>query len=755
VKGHIFGTAILALLITPFTNPAAIAFDHLPSATILYKQSDGDEITVLVQSGNSFDRQQVELLSSFGTVTTVVGEVAVLHTNKNRLPDVAGLPFVSKIERSWPLTVQLDLSVPDIGANVVWDEVRDAGGHNVTGAGVVIGFVDTGIDVSHPDFKFPNGTTKILYVWDQTTAGRSPSGFGYGQECDSADIQAGTCSETDTFGHGTHVAGIAASSGQATGKYIGVAPGAGIIFVKSGHEVCSGASWTFESSQILDGINYIAKKASELGRRAVINLSLGGNIGGHDGSDPWEIALDEFVSRGTAVVVSAGNQALDNSHIRGQLAENSNVTFNVSLKESTTDLAIDVWYAKGDEVAAELRTPSGRTYAIPTAAGETSVNYGNVTAFANAGDLGRELYFEVKSEKQLPQEGWAVTLQPRRLRSNGLWDAWVDTYSCVFPGATFTQGSGYLIDSNITIGIPGTAHNVVTVGAYITKTSWKGVKGETFGSKDVEAGGIAPFSSIGPTRDGRIKPDVVAPGMMIASARSNAVEQSTSDPDAFHRVLAGTSMAAPHVAGIVALMFQYAPNLEATDVAAILRRNARFDRNTGLFTAGSPMWGFGKLDARTATGLYRLTLVLNGIPPELTVPVTLDRAEGLDLASGSWIDLYFPAGTVHTIALKEASSRQSDVEYRLVGGYIAISAADTTRTYTIAIADLTRDLPVNQTSYLVLNYKEQQNITTPGPSSTTAKPVPFLVALAAFGVAAIAISLLLYCKRRKKNETET
>ena len=313
----------------------------------------------------------------------------------------------------------------------------------------------------------------------------------------------------------------------------------------------------------------------------------------------------------------------------------------------------------------------------------------------------------------------------------------------------FNPGSGYQIDSNITIGIPGTAHNVVTVGAYITKGSWKGMKGETFGSKDIQVGGIAPFSSIGPTRDGRVKPDVVAPGMMIASARSSAVAQSTSDPDSLHRMLAGTSMAAPHVAGLVALMFQYAPNLEAIDVAAVLRRNARLDGETGLFTIGSPVWGFGKIDARTATGLFRLTLVLNGISSEVKVPVAMDRGEELDIASGPWTYLYFPMGTVHTIAIKEVSSRHGQALYQLVNGYFGISGADTTRIYTIT--DLTRDLPVNQTSFIVLNYVEvNENVTKPGTSTGTVPIIPSLVPLAAVGVAAIIISVLWYSKSKKR-----
>ena len=95
------------------------------------------------------------------------------------------------------------------------------------------------------------------------------------------------------------------------------------------------------------------------------------------------------------------------------------------------------------------------------------------------------------------------------------------------------------------------------MGAYITNTSWTGMNGQVYGRTDIAPGGIASFSSWGPTRDGRIKPDVVAPGTIITSARSNAIREQGSDPDAFHRILSGTSMATPHVAGVIALMLQY------------------------------------------------------------------------------------------------------------------------------------------------------------------------------------------------------
>lgn len=633
-------------------------------------------IPLLIESNHNLQPDEVKSLSTYGLITTVAGPVAVLHADPRYLDQLEQLPISLRVEHPHLLSVYLDKSVPDIGANAVSQEIKDPYGRNVTGAGVVIGFVDTGIDITHPDFYFPNGSTKILYVWDQTTRGHSPSGFGYGYECTSSDIQGGTCPEVDTFGHGTHVAGIAASSGQATGKYAGVAPDARIIFVKSGNPVCDGESWNFYDAQILDGISYIVEKAAELKMRAVISLSLGGNIGGHDGTAPLELGLDAFVQAGTPIAVAAGNSARDDAHIRGQLSEGGNITINVQVRATTTDLEVDLWHSNQDKFDATLVAPDSETYSIPTPPGGATGDYGNITTLASSSVLGKELYMEINATRELSTEVWRVMLKATKVTSGtGAWDAWVDTASCIFPGAFFLPGDGYKIDSHDTIGIPGTARYVVTVGAYVTKASWVGLDGKAYGHKGVAVGGITSFSSLGPTRDGRIKPDIVAPGMLIASARSAVIPKSNSDPDAFHRVLAGTSMATPHVAGVIALMLQYNPELQAIAIPRILKETARLDASTGLLATGSPVWGLGKVDSRTATGFFRLTLLTQGIPEDNNITVHVDKTETVTIPRSSWSYLYFLKGTRHTISLDTAQQSSPSTRYQLQNGSLNLTVS--------------------------------------------------------------------------------
>ena len=211
------------------------------------------------------------------------------------LQTVVRIPSVKAIEPGLSCQPMLDASIPEIGVNLVW---KGFGGEAYQGEGVIIGLYDSGIDWTHEDFIRSDGTSRILWIWDQTDqSGIPPQDFGYGSEYSQSQINdeidgipEGVVQGLDRTGHGTHVAGIAAGSGRATGNglpseiYRGVAPEADLIIVKGGDNY-------FFSTSIIEGLTYIFQKANMIDSSipTVVNLSVGGiQMGPHDGSSLFE-----------------------------------------------------------------------------------------------------------------------------------------------------------------------------------------------------------------------------------------------------------------------------------------------------------------------------------------------------------------------------------------------------------------------------------------------------------------------------------
>ena len=212
---------------------------------------------------------RAELEAAGARVRTELPGIFTAFVPEGSIDAIAALPGVTAIRGGAPVELELDVSVPTTGANLL----RGAGPNftGLAGQGVLVGDVDSGIDYDHGDFDDALGSTRLVNIWDQTVAGVNPAGYAYGNECTPAQINAGTCSQTNTDGHGTHVMGIAGGDGSQTGglgfayQYAGMAPKADLIMVKT----------NFQTTGILDGVAYIFQKATTLGKNAVVNLSLG------------------------------------------------------------------------------------------------------------------------------------------------------------------------------------------------------------------------------------------------------------------------------------------------------------------------------------------------------------------------------------------------------------------------------------------------------------------------------------------------
>gem|GEM_PF-6641911 len=570
-------------------------------------------------------------------------------------------PRVVRIDAARKLHKTLDIARQNLvtGGGLLYGTTRNGVSDlaGATGAGVIVGIVDTGIDYHHADFKDPStGHSRILYLWDQTVSGTPPNFFGFsctpyatstetfncGTEWSQALLNSGSSSEIDADGHGTHVAGIAAGNGRAgssPGAYVGFAPKADIIFVKTG----------FYNDEIIDGVDYIAARANLLSERAVINLSLGGQIDPHDGTSPFDQAI-AAVAASTPVVVAMGNDGTGVGGYphasQGGMTNGQSVTFNVSVGSYLagvlgTDAAIDFWTggpSSASNAAYTVKVAIGGT----TCGTETDGNGTDTATTSNpftacsglnvyldndnsyvgqpGGDTttsnDREVYVDVNSAGGLSAMTVNVTFTCTSATCPPL-DGFVDPEG---EDAIFSAGAGYTTPSTLTLGSPATANGVFGVAAYSSKATWSaaGCPGGVCNYGDGETLGVlSTFSAQGPTRDGRQKPEVAAPGDVIASSLSaqaivcNGSNGSTCGSftdipgtfnqllgDGAHAILAGTSMAAPVVTGIIATRLQGNPGRGVSDLRSILETLARSDAQvTSYGAAPNTAFGWGKVTA--------------------------------------------------------------------------------------------------------------------------------------------------------------
>ena len=515
----------------------------------------------------------------------------------DRLRALETLPGLECVQAAILFEPVLDVSVPETGASTLRSGTPpDWVGY--TGKGVVAGSVDTGLDVTHPDFRKPDGSSRILYLWDQTTGAggaNHPAGYSYGTEWTNAQIDAGQCTEHDTWGHGTGTMSVTAGNGAATGygwpayKYVGMAPEADIISVKT----------TMYSDDIIDGMNYIKGKANALGKPFAINLSLGSQYGAHDGTDLMEQAIDQISGQGAVVCTAAGNNRTNNPtryiHADWTLpSSGSSVTANLSvLSNRASPFYIQMWYQGQDTINVTVRTPNG--YSLTKATGASTEGYYSTP------DGG--IWLENALEPD-PSNGdnpctiviqnalagtWQLTATAQSITQGGRCDAWIAS-SNVFWG---TYGN-----NSMTVIIPSTTSSAITVGGYMTKSSWVNPDGthQGFGST---YGQYSSGSSEGPTRDGRQKPDLVA---TVAVVAAKSVDSNPSYmyivEDGVHAMLIGTSFACPHGTGAAALILQKDPTFTAADIRNALTSGARSDSFTG--TVPNYMWGYGKLSVSNA-----------------------------------------------------------------------------------------------------------------------------------------------------------
>ncbi len=593
-----FDLASLAPVLQVFTAKGEVL---LPSSLHGIAEDEGERIGVLVKV-----RRRVWGKSFLGLpVRGNTGTILSMPVTLSELLLLAASSDVIYIEPAWRTEPKLDQSLPAIGADRVHAKTPP-----VIGQGVIVGAVDTGIDYTQLDFRYDadgdgfEESSRILNIWDQTGGFfgiyynrsdiESDLAFGFGP-------QEGIVRQADTDGHGTHVMGVAAGDGSSSGEgFVGVAPGAQLIMVKT----------PFYTSDILSGVAYVFERAEELGLPAVVNLSLGGHDGPHDGTSLFEQGLDELAQGpGRAIVVSAGNEGDQSIHVSRTLHGNS---FAFKVDPTADGLDLSLWYPGGAQFTLGIAPPSGPPLAVAagsvgfTSSGLGDVYVDNASAGVNPNNGDNEIL--VTLNNLLPGSLWTFTMSDDG--GGGRFDGWI------------ISGDGTIVggDSTSTIDEPGNAERVITVGSFNTKAQWSSLSGEQDFAAQYPIGALSYFSSRGPTRDGRQKPEITAPGAWVAAALSadSSSQGYLTLPDQVHTMSAGTSVSAPHVSGVVALMLSLNPQLSAQEIKAKLTNTAVSDGFTGVVP--NLRWGWGKVDAEAVIATVESSSDENGAQrPVITV----------------------------------------------------------------------------------------------------------------------------------------
>lgn len=537
----------------------------------------------------------------------------------------------------------MDRAKQDTRSDSVQAGLGTASGLPYNGEGVYIGVTDWGFDYNHPNYNNagrPNW--RLDMAWDQFRQARpAPAGFDYGTVIsgfyDLRDAKSDTFNIYAYGTHGTHVAGIAAGKGN-DGQFVGQAPGAKLLF----------CTFRLGEAEWLDGVAWMRQVAADSARRLVVNSSWGMySFSTLDGTSLLSQAIDAWSDSGTVFVTSGGNNGYSSvpCHISRNFGTEADTLRTVVVKASEiysireSGQALIMWGEEGRDFSAGVRIASGGVvYASPmysTAMGDTVV-YDTLlvgtTRVAYRALIEHANPFDQRPHIQLDVNKTAGEVQLFIAAASGTVHAWnianLDNHAGN-QGCSFSSGghAGFKSgDSQYGIGEPACARGCISVAAHAADRT-------NAATHQLIVGDLAPFSSSGPTIDGRQKPEISAPGVDINSSISYWTSEAY-DPTSTRWVLdkkyiwstmSGTSMSSPSVAGIVALMLQANPTLTADEVRDIIITTARNDEKTGPLVERDSTdlrWGWGKIDALAAVN-KALSIVSIEEAEQLRLPLRL------------------------------------------------------------------------------------------------------------------------------------
>ncbi|MDD4844098.1 MAG: S8 family peptidase [Anaerotignum sp.] len=513
--------------------------------------------------------------------TEMSNEMIVMYTNKDNITKVFE-EIGNDFEDFFPkiMSPMDSKSNDDCGIS----KVQNQPFLELSGSGVVIGFVDTGIDYTKDAFRFEDGSSKILYLWDQTIDGARPDYLCFGSVYTHEDINRALNSENpytivpsiDEDGHGTFIASVAASNEK--GEYIGAAPKAYIMAVKLRRAneyyidkflLPKDNPNLYESTDYILGVKFIHDRTEEMNLPIVTCVSMGSNSGGHDGNSLFEDYISYGSQRaGYVYVIPAGNESNARHHCQGKIKKTGTTdTITINVGKQDESFTVSIYSLAFDKISASIISPTGEVISrLPFKLG---LNYVEKLISENT-TISIEYYkgnnnIIFISFRNATRGIWDITLFGDSIIS-GEYFAWLPVTGQISPFIEFFKPV-----PEYTVVYPGTGLKSITCGAYNSNDN-----------------SLYISTSWGPTRLPRMAPDFVAPGVNVRGILPTGYGTKT-----------GTSVAAAITAGAAALMLEWGvvqrniPSMDGDLVKTFFISGCARDEN---MIYPNIKWGYGKLD---------------------------------------------------------------------------------------------------------------------------------------------------------------
>lgn len=543
-----------------------------PKSTRLFKREA--KVKVIIDASEKAEDVKRVVEDLGGVVMAVIKNRVIAQVPKSKVKSLAENAAVKYVEASVELKPTMDKALEASSAIVSGEPLP------FKGTGVIIGIIDTGIDYGHLDFRKEDGTSRILYMLDQE---KDPVVEYTNEQINAALDGSGPAIDCrDEIGHGCHCAGIAAGNGSASnGQFRGIAPEADLIIVKT----------SFESADVATAVDYIHTKAVECKQPAVINLSLGGHFGAHDGTTLTERIIDDVSDAGCLVVVAAGNEGQASIHAGGVIKTGER--FVADFVPTKGFFWIQCWQYHEDEVELILRSPGGMKYSLNDF-GVSDFKEGSIDIRIIKGQnkYSGDEYTAIRIDMPWPNglsHGWSIVAKGVNI-AVGRIDIWIPDVNMGY----FSSGS----EQSKLVGMPGTSFSAITVASYATKREWDSVQGHMT-AESINISDISYFSSPGPTRGNSNKPEIAAPGQLTTSTFSSATTDRNDQlilPGEKYVMMQGTSMAAPLVSGALALLLEKYPDITCAEARRRLIESCSMDNFTT--PTWNRRWGYGKINVK-------------------------------------------------------------------------------------------------------------------------------------------------------------